>query len=76
MKLGKVTKNDPMKRVPVSMHESVVKDLEAYRAFYKQETGEEISMSLLVEEMTKRFMLEDKSFQKYLKDASRPAVSI
>lgn len=67
MKLGKVTKNDPMKRVPLSMHESVNKQLELYRAFYKNNTNEEISMSLLVEEMTKKFMAEDKDFQKFLK---------
>jgi Uncharacterized conserved small protein len=67
MKLGKVTKNDPMKRVPLSMHESVNKQLELYRVFYKNNTNEEISMSLLVEEMTKKFMAEDKDFQKFLK---------
>lgn len=68
MKLGKVTKNDPMERVPLSMHSSVVKQLQDYRQFYKAVTGEEISMSLLVEEMTKKFMLEDKAFQKFLKE--------
>lgn len=67
MKLGKVTKKDPMERVPLSMHSSVVKELQEYRNFYKATTGEEISMSLLIEEMTKRFMREDKSFQQHLK---------
>jgi hypothetical protein len=67
MKLGKVTKNDPMERLPLSVHSSVAKQLQSYRSFYKSETGEEISMSLLVEEMTKKFMSEDKAFQKYLK---------
>ena len=67
MKLGKVTKNDPMERLPLSVHSSVVKQLQEYRSFYKAETGEEISMSLLIEEMGKKFMSEDKDFQKYLK---------
>lgn len=68
MKLGKVTKNDPMKRLALSVHESTVKDLEAYRAFYRQETRDEIPMNLLVEEMAKRFMAEDKAFQRFLKN--------
>lgn len=67
IKLGKVTKNDPLKRLALSVHSSTLADLEQYRAFYHQEFNEEISMSLLVEEMTKKFMAEDKDFQKFLK---------
>lgn len=66
MKLGKVTKNDPMKRLALSVHDSFVKQLEDYRSFYQQETGDEIPMSLLVEEMGKKFLQEDKSFQKFM----------
>ena len=66
IKLGKVTKNDPLKRLALSVHSSTLADLEQYRAFYHQEFNEEISMSLLVEEMAKRFMREDKGFQKFL----------
>lgn len=75
MKLGKVTTNDPPKRLALSVRSSTVSDLERYQDFYKQETGEDIPMSLLVEEMTKRFMLDDKAFQRF-KKAPKPQANV
>ncbi len=64
MKLPKVTKNDPVERLAVGIHKSVNDELKAYQSFYKSVHGEEIQMGMLVEEMLKRFMAEDRNFQK------------
>lgn len=71
MKLPKVTSSDPMKREALSLHQSTVDQLQAYRQYYKSIHGDEISMSQLVEEMVKRFMRDDRDFQKVL--AAKPA---
>ena len=65
MKLQKVTKNDPIERLAVGIHQSVNSDLKKYQEFYKSEHGEEIPMGLMVEEMLKSFIADDKSFQKF-----------
>jgi len=65
MKLPKVTKNDPVTRLAVGIHESVNGDLKLYQDFYKSVTGEEIPMGMMVEEMLKRFLAEDKDFLKF-----------
>ena len=66
MKLKRVTTNDPVERVALSLHQSLTANLAAYREFYKQTYGDEISLSQLVEEMAKSFMAEDKAFQKFM----------
>lgn len=66
MKLGKVTSNDPVERQALGIHKSTVQQLQLYRAFYQSVHGDEISMSLLVEEICKRFMLDDKAFHKFI----------
>ena len=73
MRLGKVTSNDPMKREALSLHQSTVDQLQAYRAHYRSVHGDEISMSQMVEEMVKRFMRDDREFQKVLTTAAKPA---
>jgi len=65
MKLQKVTKNDPIERLAVGIHQSVNNDLKKYQEFYKSVHGEEIPMGLMVEEMLKAFIAEDKNFQKF-----------
>jgi hypothetical protein len=65
MKLKKVTKNDPIERLAVSVHQSVLDLLERYRSHYKATYGEEIERSHLVEEMLRDYMESDKDFMKW-----------
>ena len=65
MKLGKVTNNDPLERPSISLHASAVQQLHAYRAYYKGVHGDEITLSTLLEEIAKRFLREDRDFQKF-----------
>jgi hypothetical protein len=65
MKLGKVTHNDPMKRLSIGVHSSTVDLLEQYRSFYKTATGDDISLAQLIEEMTKKFMAADADFKRF-----------
>ncbi len=66
MKLKKVTQNDPVERLAVSVKRSTMTMLDAYRAHYQTTYGEEIEKSHLVEEMLREFMLSDKDFAKEL----------
>lgn len=70
MKLKKVTKNDPIERLAVSVHQSVLDLLERYRSHYKATYSEEIERSHLVEELLRDYMETDKDFMKWL--ASQP----
>lgn len=65
MKLRKVTKSEPLERLSVSVHASTAEALKQYQAFYKANTGDEIPMGLMVEEMLKSFMAKDRAFQKF-----------
>lgn len=71
MKLLKVTKTDPIERLAVGIHKSVHDDLKTYQVFYKSNTQEEIPMGMMVEEMLKRFLAEDKDFQKFKAPATK-----
>ena len=64
MKLKKVTQNDPVERLAVSVKNSTMQMLDAYRAHYQATYGEEIEKSHLVEEMLREFMQTDKDFIK------------
>ena len=64
MKLKKVTKNDPVERLAVSIKKSTMEMLAAYQTHYKKTYGEDIERSHLVEEMLREFMLTDKDFVK------------
>lgn len=65
MKLKKVTQNDPVERLAVSIKKSTMSRLDAYRAYYKATYGEEIEKSHLVEEILREFMSGDKAFDKF-----------
>lgn len=71
MKLKKVTSNDRVTRVTVGLHESVLNNMKAYQGFYQKKTGDEISFPLLVEEMLKGFIGEDKEFARYVADRAK-----
>lgn len=65
MKLKKVTKNDPIERLAVSVHQSTLDLLARYQAHYKATYGEEIERSHLVEELLRDYMETDKDFMKW-----------
>lgn len=71
-KLGRVTTNDPPERIALPIHASNLRLLKAYKTFYQREHEDEIAMSLLVEEMLKRFMRADPGFQQFLKSQGGP----
>jgi hypothetical protein len=73
MKLGKVTSNDPVGRKAINFHLSTTTQLEAYQAYYQSIHGDEISLSQLVEEIAKRFLKDDRDFQKFF--AKKPAAT-
>lgn len=66
MKIKKVTQNDPVERLAVSVKRSTMTMLDAYRTHYLATYGEEIEKSHLVEEMLREFMQADKDFAKAL----------
>lgn len=68
MKLPRVTEVDPVVRRTVGLHQSVFEKLELYQKMYKNHYGDEISLSLVLEEMAKSFMETDRDFAKYCKD--------
>jgi hypothetical protein len=65
MKLNRVTSNDPVERIALSMHKSVADTLRQYQAYYQATYGDEIPLSMLVEEVVKSFTSADKDFAKY-----------
>ncbi len=75
MKLGKVTSNDPIERQALGFHKSTVQQLQHYRSYYQAVHGDDITMSLLVEEICKRFMREDRGFHKFEEQNPDPAKS-
>lgn len=73
MKLKKVTQNDPIERLAVSIKSSTSKLLERYRDHYFATYGEPIEKSHLVEQVLREFMNSDKEFQKFLAQDSEDA---
>lgn len=71
MKLKKVTKNDPLERLAVSVRKSTLDMLGRYQSYYKKTYGEDIERSHLVEEILKEFMSSDKTFMKDFDEAER-----
>lgn len=69
MRLKKVTKNDPIERLAVSVHQSTMELLTQYQRHYKNTYGEEIERSHLVEEIIRDYISSDKAF---LKAAEKP----
>lgn len=66
MKLKRVVTNEKTERITVNMRVSVAAQLKLYREEYQKAYGVEISMGLMVEEIVRDYMLEDKDFQKFL----------
>lgn len=66
MRLKKVTQNDPVERLTVSVKKSTQDRLEAYRAHYERTYGEPIERSHLVEQVLLDYMTGDKDFMKQL----------
>lgn len=57
---------DPTSRVTLQFRASTIRQIEAYCKLYAAEFGEDISQSLLVEELLRNVFLADKDFQRYL----------
>lgn len=74
MRLKKVTQNDPVERMAVSIHASTQKRIEAYRDYYLKTYGEPIERSHLVEQILLDYLNGDKEFAKFLaaKTAAKP----
>ena len=64
MKLPRVTNNEPVERLPISVKKSTAAMLEAYRQQYKAAYGDSIEKSALVEHILRMFMTADKAFMK------------
>lgn len=72
MKLGKVTTNDPIQRLAVSVRKSTNAQIDQYREYYKTVYGDDIERSHLVEEILRNFMNTDKEFAKFLEVQKKP----
>jgi hypothetical protein len=66
-KLSLVIHNDPMDRLTVNLHESVMKRLELYKEYNEEMLGGKLQQNYIVEEMLKTVMNEDKDFKAFLK---------
>lgn len=67
MKLKPIPQEEPQKRVPFTLKESLLEQLEEYRKFYLAKYAIDIKTSQLVGEMLTTFMKEDKEFARHLK---------
>lgn len=73
MKLPRVTTNDPVERLPISVRKSTADLLEAYRTRYKQQYGDAIEKSALVENILRMFIQSDKDFMKWFEQGGNGA---
>lgn len=73
LKLPKITANDPIERLAVGVKQSTLNLLKQYQSLYKEAYGEEIPLSTLVDDVLRRFILEDKEFVKTL-NSKQPKV--
>lgn len=73
MKLKKLTNNEPVERLAVSVKKSTSDLVEAYREHYKATYGEEIERSQLVEYILNDYIKTDKAFMKAHEAASKAA---
>lgn len=69
MKLRLIVQDDPVERLTLSVHTSVLEKLREYKTFYETSLGGKVQQNYLVEEMLKSCMAEDKDFQRYLKNS-------
>ncbi len=73
MKLKKVTVNDPVERLAVSVRQSTTQMIAAYMAHYEEVYGERIEKSQLVEEIIRDYIAADKDFAKKQAGAGKAA---
>lgn len=73
MKLKKVTVNDPVERLAVSVRQSTTRMIADYMAHYEEVYGERIEKSQLVEEIIRDYIAADKDFAKKQSGASKAA---
>lgn len=78
MKLPKLTQNEDAERLSIRVRESTMKNLRLYQKCYSDQYDVAITIPVLVEEMLKVFMRDDKDFAKYVQslealDAPAPA---
>ncbi len=73
MKLKKVTVNDPVERLAVSVRQSTTQMIAAYMAHYEAVYGERIEKSQLVEEIIRDYIAADKDFAKKQAGADKAA---
>lgn len=71
--LKRLTTNDPLQRMYISLRQSTVAHLQAYRDNYRQVYGDEITQNKAIEAILETFMDNDKEFQKFLKNRTPPA---
>lgn len=73
MKLKPLPPSDPVSRISVSLRSSVHAHLSLYAEFYEQNYKEPIDISVLITQMLKDYMAEDKGFQKALPELLKKA---
>lgn len=69
--LGPIHDEDKLVRRPLSLHESTLERIENYMNFYEEVYGARPKFNLLVEEMVKAFISNDRGFQKFERDAEK-----
>ena len=75
-KLKLVVQNDPMDRLTVNLHQSVLTRLDLYKQFYEKDLGvNKLEKNYLVEEMLKSVMDQDKDFKVFLSSIEEPGTS-
>jgi len=75
MKLSRIPGIEPTVKHSFSLKQSTWDQLEGYVQFVKEQTGVEVVLKDVVEQMLLDFMGDDKVFQKYIKQASAPVSS-
>jgi len=65
--LKRITTNDSLQRLYISVHQSTLDMLQAYRENYRQVYGDELPQNRAIEAMLVEFMTNDKDFQRFLK---------
>lgn len=75
MKLTKIQGHESTKKVQYSWKATTTDMLDQYAAFYKAQTGIEVPLKDITEQMILDFMREDKAFQKFATAAKKQAAA-
>lgn len=75
MKLTKIQGHESTKKVQYSWKATTTDMLDQYAAFYKAQTGIEVPLKDITEQMVLDFMREDKAFQKFAAAAKKQAAA-